>query len=82
MDQQLKKVQELEKDVRDAHEVLTNAQVLLNQAKNDLQEMCPHDHIEVTDDGDCHSRKYYYTCAMCGHWSRFKPHHYVTLQYT
>lgn len=81
MDQQVVKVKEIHAQIFEAKKYLDELEHALTQEKTKLQDMCPHDHIDAIDDGDYHSKRYYYTCSLCGYWTRFKPYTYVTLQY-
>ena len=48
-------------------------QKIKTEEKN-LQIHCPHTQFRQEDNGDFHSPGYYYTCNVCGYFSRFKPH--------
>ncbi len=73
MEQQIQKVKELREEYYTMCRVVDKLHKQLDEEVVILQKNCNHPEFYKEDDGDYHSPGYYYTCKVCGYFTRFKP---------
>ncbi len=73
MDLQIQKVKELREEYYTLCRLVDRLHQQLDKEVDSLQKQCPHEEYYREDDGDYHSSGYYYTCKVCGYFTRYKP---------
>jgi hypothetical protein len=71
----LKVVQEKRGMLYEARSRVAELEREVTKMEAELQSVCSHDFI-AEDDGDYHRPGYYYTCAHCNYFTRFRPEKY------
>ena len=78
MDVQIQKVKELKEEYYMMCKVVDRLKTQMEKEINTLQKQCSHDEFYKEDDGDYHRPGYYYTCKVCGYFTRFRPNTKLT----
>lgn len=73
MDIQIQKVKELKEEYYMMYKVVDRLKTQMEEEINTLKKQCPHDEFYKEDDGDYHSPGYYYTCTVCGFFTKCRP---------
>lgn len=76
MDAQCKKVLDITNALANARQLVWKLEEQLKEESHILQDMCEHNqaHEYVAErDDDYHRPGLYFTCSICGHFTRFRP---------
>lgn len=66
-------LEDLKKTVDSIKATLAEFESKRDEEIEKFQKTCKHERFVAEDDGDCHSRGWYYTCQNCAYMTRFRP---------
>lgn len=73
MQDQLEKVNQLRSEYFKMINMSDKLKKKMEQEVEKLQKECSHEEFYKEDDGDYHRPGYYYTCKLCGYFTKCKP---------